>query len=305
MRKMLIIAILATGACAGTIKPAAESAADSSEVIWITDKDVSAEFIEKLTAKMEAGKTVKPSDLTPQLERKTCSLGLAKTPGQRLDPPGIYKKCRSRVLIVGSLYKCGKCDKWHSGFAGGFPITGTGVIVTNYHVINKPDSGAIGAMTADGQIFGVKEVLAADKDEDFAIVQLDGVPDIEPFALSAGAEVGSPVALISSPNQKFYMLTQGHIARYTKSEEWVHGDHTHPGRSTMEVTLDYGVGSSGSPILNDRGAVVGMVCLTTPVFAKKPEQEGGAADKETPSGYPQMVIKSCVPASVILDAINQ
>ncbi len=305
MRKLLIIAIFASFACAGTIRPASEAIAGESDILWINDKDICDEFVEKLTAMMEAGETVKPSDFTPQLERKTCSLKLARSPWKSLDPPDIYKECRRRVLIIGGLSKCGKCDKWHSGFAGAFPITDTGVIVTNYHVMDKPKSGAIGAMTADGEVFGVKEILAANKNEDFAIVQLDGVPDIKPFALATDTEVGEHVNLISNPKQKFYMFTQGYVSRFVKSVEWVHGDHTHPGRTTMEVTLDYGVGSSGAPILNDRGAAVGMVCLTTPVFAKKQVKEGDKASAEQPSGYPQMIIKTCVPSCMILSAIEQ
>ena len=41
----------------------------------------------------------------------------------------------------------------------------------------------------------------------------------------------------------------------------------------LAVTTDYAEGSSGGPILNEHGAVVGMVCQTQPIFHGDDEGE--------------------------------
>lgn len=55
----------------------------------------------------------------------------------------------------------------------------------------------------------------------------------------------------------------------------------------LEITADYAAGSSGSPIVNDKGQVVGIVSMTNTI--KYPNE---ARDV-------QMVRKICVPSSAI------
>ena len=41
----------------------------------------------------------------------------------------------------------------------------------------------------------------------------------------------------------------------------------------LAVTTDYGPGSSGGPILNEHGAVVGVACQAIPLFQKDHEKD--------------------------------
>ena len=62
----------------------------------------------------------------------------------------------------------------------------------------------------------------------------------------------------------------------------------------MSVTADFGVGSSGAPIFNDRGGVVGMVATTHPIYV----------DPKCKQEYAQMIIKNCVTAEAILELVG-
>ncbi len=95
----------------------------------------------------------------------------------------LYESCRKGVLVVGHLYKCKQCGRIHAATAAGIALTASGAVATNCHVINHPEALAIGAMTTDGRVYAVKEVLAADSDSDVAILQLDG-GGLSPLALS-------------------------------------------------------------------------------------------------------------------------
>jgi S1-C subfamily serine protease len=160
--------------------------------------------------------------------------------------------------------------------AAGFVLTSSGIIVTNYHVVHDHDSVAIVVRTFDGQMLGVKEVLAADAEHDVAVLQTTG-KDLTPIPLSADAPAGSPITVISHPNHNFYYLTQGVVSRY-----YLEG----PARTErMAITADFARGSSGAPAINECGAAIGMVRTTDTIhydFARGMPRN------------PQMVIKSCV-----------
>jgi serine protease Do len=157
--------------------------------------------------------------------------------------------------------------------------------VTNYHVVDKADAVAMGAVTADGRFFPVKEVLAGSRDDDVAIIALQG-SGFAPMALFAGEAVGNSVFVVSHPDNRFYTFSTGIIARYFLQEN---GSVTVP---RMAITADYARGSSGAPVLNALGSVVGMVCTTTSIYYT---QGDDGAEKDL-----QMVVKSCVPARSIL-----
>ena len=76
--------------------------------------------------------------------------------------------------MIGRIYKCDKCTKWHVGSASAFAITSDGVIATNYHVIEDKDGATLGAMDLSGKTYPVTEVLAASKADDVAILRLKG-----------------------------------------------------------------------------------------------------------------------------------
>jgi serine protease Do len=191
------------------------------------------------------------------------------------------------VYMIGTVYKCGKCDKWHpGGIASAWALTADGVMASNYHVFQKATGAAMGVCDREGKTYPIVEILAADEAADVAIFRVKA-DNLAPLALGTPAEIGSEVRVISHPDRRFFMQTSGEVSRY----------HQQPARKKMpatvwmSITADYAKGSSGGPVLDDAGKVVGMVSSTQSIYYD--------SDNGQPKGPLQMVVKNCVPASAI------
>ena len=191
---------------------------------------------------------------------------------------------------MGRLYNCGKCSKWHTSMASAFVIGQDGIIVTNYHVLEKDDGEILGAMDAEGTVYGVEKVLAANREDDLVILKLRDAKLI-PMSLGKPANVGSDVWVISHPNRKLYTMTKGMVSRY----QMILKNGQKPGRR-MSITADYAKGSSGAPVFNRKGQVVGVVSSTSSIYYSV---ENGKKENL------QMVVKNCIPVESIHELIQK
>lgn len=250
------------------------------------DDDAIVHRIETLgTAMVRTGKCKKFKTLRAQLQRSTpCGLQLPSSTQESFTPPELYQHKAEGVLIVGMLVKMKKSERYELAACSGFALTADGIFVTNYHVIDNPLANAVVVMGRDGRIFPVTEVLAADKLSDVAIVRAEGAT-FKPLTLSASVPpTGSPVWVISHPDHNFFSLTAGIISRHFITD-------TEIGRTPeMAITADFGVGSSGGPIFDAQGEVIGMVCSTTSIYWE---------DAKHKINDLQMVLKHCVPVESI------
>ena len=142
--------------------------------------------------------------LREQLEQSHTSVSLDEIPpsNEAMSPQQIYQKRLGSVLILGNLFKCDKCDKWHLNTAGGVVLTRNGIAATNHHVIENKKAAGFGALTRDGVFYPVLEVLAANDDDDVALIRLEG--DRFSAAPLGEARIGDAVAVISHPDKHFY-----------------------------------------------------------------------------------------------------
>ncbi|MGA2497342.1 MAG: serine protease [Tepidisphaeraceae bacterium] len=246
---------------------------------------------------IDAKKVVTAADLSAQLEKSAkCKLTVAACPDKPIPDEQFYEAVKPSVVIMGGVYKCDKCNNWHVSPASGYVIGAGGIVVTNYHVIaigNKDTKQAMFAMTSDGRIFPVKQVLAASKANDVAIVQLEADKAVfKPLPIQGDAPVGSKVRVLSHPDEMLFSLTEGIISRYFVMPA---RPNSSAGPTMMAITADYAKGSSGGPVLNERGAVVGMVSSTFSVYY---DMKDGHQENL------QMVIKQCVPAASVLKLIE-
>lgn len=249
----------------------------------IDDAALRGQFQRNLEGLYKTKKATPLKNLVQQLSRPKARMQMPRARGLRLPQGKIYETCKPSVLMVGRLYKCGKCTKWHVSSASGFAITATGVIATNHHVVDNSDGATLGAMDHTGKTYLVSEVLAASKADDVAILQLRDAK-LTPLPLAPKAPVGTPVNVISHPDGRYFTMTKGDVSRYFVAR-------SKGGQAQrMAITADYAKGSSGAPVLDDTGSVVGMVSATNSIYYNQVK-----GHKENL----QMVVKSCVPVDAI------
>ena len=179
----------------------------------IDDRVMRERFGVELAKLVEEGEATDGEELQEQLERGFHELKLPKPSRRSMRQASIYEHVKRSVVLVGSIHKCGNCDKWHANFASGFVVRPDGIIATNYHVLDKKEDKTMGVMTFDGDVYLVREVLAANKTDDTALIQVEA-EGLEPLPLRADVAVGSPVSVLSHPNKRLYMFTRGVVSRY-------------------------------------------------------------------------------------------
>ena len=232
---------------------------------------------------IKAGRTTKMSELLSQLNRRSCTVTLPKPTPAKVSSTDLVARARAGIVVIGDLYKCKKCPRWHVGASSGFMLTESGICVTCYHVVNVPESPTLVAMTGDGRVVPVKEVLAANLNTDVAILRLEG-SGFATLPLDTEAPIGSPVRVISHPDEHFFTFSEGIIARYVSVPLEKNGGEV----TMMAVTADFGAGSSGAPVFNERGGVIGMVNNTQSLYY----------DPKRGKDL-QMVFKQCLPSQYI------
>lgn len=197
-----------------------------------------------------------------------------------------YERICQSVVVVGSVVLCGECDKLHMDTVStGWVIDPGGRIVTNYHVLEDKDAEELGVMTFEGRVYPVRRILAADREGDAAIVEIGtGGGALPPLALAGDVRTGERIRVVGHPDGRFYSLTEGIVSRVFREDTEDDKDH----RTWLTVTADYGGGSSGAPVLNGAGDVVGMVCSTAALLADP------ADGKEPEAADVQMVFRDCV-----------
>ncbi|MCH5375422.1 MAG: serine protease, partial [Planctomycetes bacterium] len=240
---------------------------------------------------MDQGQTVDLQVLIPQLNRKSCVLDLFHGQPVDHDPVSLYQSGTDSVVVVAGVYRCGNCSRWHSSIASGFVISTSGAIVTNYHVVDSPDRQTLVVMTSDRRVFPVQRVLAASRENDLAILQIEA-DNLKPLAIAetaAESPVGSAVSVISHPDGRFYFLTDGIISRRMTVRSAGHVI------DAVAITADYARGSSGAPVLNRNGKVVAVVSSTESIYYT----QDGARQRDL-----QMVFKNCIPATSLLRLVD-
>jgi S1-C subfamily serine protease len=172
--------------------------------------------------------------------------------------------CRS-VVVVGSADFCKDCNGAHmGGFGTGWVIDPRGRIVTNHHVVEDKQAEELGVMTFDGRVFPVRRILASDSKGDAAILEINPAGEALPaLPLANTARTGEAIRVVGHPDGRFYTLSEGVVSR-----AYAEGNSDDDSRRTwLTVTADCGVGSSGAPVLNLAGEVVGMVSSTSTLLA--------------------------------------
>ena len=137
----------------------------------------------------------------------------------------------------------------------GFFFQYYGHLITNYHVLGKAAMARV--TTSDGREFNVKSVLAEDEPDDLIEALVDVSFGSVPYLTAANnaPKVGDPVMVIGSPLGVDKVVSQGNVHAVMEIPKYgrgiVHSAHSFPG-------------SSGSPLVNAQGEVIGIETAAVP-----------------------------------------
>ena len=149
------------------------------------------------------------------------------------------------------------------GVGTGTVITKSGYVLTNWHVItySKELYAVIYGMDSyEEAVFGL-EVIKFDQKKDLALLRIINPPsNLSSIKVSRVIpKVGTEVHAIGHPNGEIWSYSQGYISQIRYDYEWEYDD------SNIEYLADvyqtqtpFMEGSSGGPLLNNSGNLVGM-----------------------------------------------
>jgi S1-C subfamily serine protease len=166
------------------------------------------------------------------------------TPTTSLSVAEIYQRVGPSVAVVRTA---------RGALGTGVIVTGAGTVLTANHVIS--DGSAVTVLFADGTRSAAK-VATADPTKDIATLRPATLPEtVVPATIGGGAEVGGPAVAIGNPLGLTYSVSSGVISAVDRTAN------TDRGRFTGLIQFDASVnpGSSGGPLLDADGSVVGIV----------------------------------------------
>ena len=155
----------------------------------------------------------------------------------------IYQRVRPSVVLVRTSHDLGS----------GVIVSDTGMIVTANQVITGATRIAVtyynGATTT-------AKVVSADPKRDVAVLSPAALPPtVVPASLGGGANVGAPVVAVGNPLGLADSVSAGVISGLDRTAQTAEG--TYSGLIQFDASVN--PGSSGGPLLDERGLVIGIV----------------------------------------------
>jgi S1-C subfamily serine protease len=169
------------------------------------------------------------------------------TRDHRDDLPGLVKRVQPAVVTVIAYNAQGEALFQGSGFF----ISPGGSFLTNCHVLAQAARAEV--RTAEGRCYPVQGVVAVDRYWDLVVAAVS-IPPGEVSGLSitpAVPEVGERVAVVGSPLGLEQTLSDGVVSAIRRTS----------GGTYLQISAPVSTGSSGSPVINMKGEVVGVASL--------------------------------------------
>src|ERR1051325_728385 len=270
---------------------------------FVMDDDAFLDKITSASAKLlQAGKLRSLDSVAGELQTKGCALKLPPLSREKLAPPDLYEHLRQSTLAVGSYYKCPDCGSWHFNSSAGFVVGDAGIICTCCHVAGGEDSDVkesyLVAADSAGNVFPVQSVLAADTESGTSFLK-NAATGLKPLALRSNVRPGERVYCLSHPGGFHFMFSEGLVARVTRGQTDALDEHGHTNGLltrpilSLNVTAEFAPGSSGAPIVDESGNVVGQVASITDAG------EPANGDDHAPAS-PRVRVRFCTAAEEIL-----
>ena len=132
------------------------------------------------------------------------------------------------------------------GMGSGFLVRASGVVVTNYHVMEGASRAVV--ILTSGERYERVQALDGDESADIAVLKIPGF-DL-PIVPTAGTlpAVGAAVVAVGNPEGLSRTVSTGIVSAVRLID----------GRQMVQISAPISPGSSGGPVLNDRGEVVAI-----------------------------------------------
>ncbi|MBI5674375.1 MAG: serine protease [Nitrospirae bacterium] len=155
----------------------------------------------------------------------------------------VFRENQESIVVVTAYNKKGEPLTEGTGFIA----SADGAVITNYHVIGIAKDIKI---RSGIKVLDVEGVMYADKENDFVILRVKG-KDLHPVKFGDAGQInsGEKVYIISSSKDSGNTISKGTFRRMRIIS---------PGRKVVEITAPVSHGSSGSPLFNKNGEVIGM-----------------------------------------------
>ena len=154
-------------------------------------------------------------------------------------------------IALGSTVHLGLIDGKGNSWTGSGFVVHDGQIATNYHVINNMSIGGV-RLVGKEEIYPVEAILDSDKEHDLAVIKVGG---IDAPVLSLGdsdtVRIGDKVYVAGNPHGLEGSFSDGIISA-------IRGD---PDKF-FQMTAPISQGSSGGPVFNEKGEVIGVSFAT-------------------------------------------
>lgn len=162
---------------------------------------------------------------------------------KRYTVPELAKAMAPAVVFIGNVDSSGQVQSIGSGFV----VHADGIIVTNYHVIEG--ANALQVKMKDGEIYDRVEVVDHDERRDIAVLKIRAFKKLPTLALaSEQPEPGEEAVAIGNPQGLEHTVSVGVVSAYRQAQ----------GFRLMQISVPISPGSSGGPLFNINGEVVGI-----------------------------------------------
>ena len=148
----------------------------------------------------------------------------------------IFERYNSAVFMIFTS------DGYNVYQGSGFFINPDGLAVSNYHVFEDMSEAVI--KLSDGRTFGIAEILAQSREDDFIVFRVEGHFNYIPVS-NRTCKVGEKVYTIGSPQGLENTFSSGEISQI-RDENFIQ----------ISCPIDHG--SSGGALINSYGEAIGI-----------------------------------------------
>jgi S1-C subfamily serine protease/Tfp pilus assembly protein PilF len=145
------------------------------------------------------------------------------------------------------------------GSGTGFAVSSDGLVTTNYHVVEHGVKFAL--ITQQGARFDSAQVVAEDPASDLAVLKIESkdLPFLK-LAATSKVPVGKRVAVFGNPKGLGGTLSEGIISATPRDlKERLPNEVLPNGGVLLQTTAPVSPGSSGSPLFDSEGQVIGVI----------------------------------------------